>query len=81
MEILGQIVKKNDDLSYGFVSTKGYEDIFFSPDTEYSGTTFGTLKVGDKVKTQIKETDRGLFAVSLSLVVSKIKLPEPEASL
>ena len=81
MEFIGQITKKNDELSYGFVSVKGSEDVFFSPDTEYSLITFGSLNVGDKVKIQVKETDRGLFATTLTPAVSKRKSPEPEASL
>ncbi len=79
MELFGQIIKKSDELSYGFVSVKGSEDIFFSPDTEYSLITFGSLKVGDKVKIQVKETDRGLFATSLT--PAKSKSPQPESSL
>ena len=81
MEVSGEIVKKNEELSYGFVSVKGSEDVFFSPDTEYGSITFGSLKIGDKVKIQVKETDRGLFATSLTPAISKRKSPEPEASL
>ncbi len=81
MEVSGEIKKKNEELNYGFVSVKGSDDVFFSPDTQYSAVTFGSLKVGDKVKIQVKETDRGLFATSLTPVISKRKSPEPEASL
>lgn len=81
MEVSGEIIKKNEELSYGFVSVKGYEDVFFSPDTEYSSVTFESLKVGDKVKVHIKETDRGLFATSLAPAASKRRAPEPEVSL
>ncbi len=81
MELSGEITKKNEDLGYGFISVKGSEDVFFSPDTEYAGTSFATLKVGEKVKIKVTETQRGLFASALSLAASKKKSPEPEASL
>jgi cold shock CspA family protein len=81
LELSGEIKKKNEDLGYGFISSKGSDDIFFSPDTVYSGTSFASLQVGEKVKIKVSETERGLFAVSLSPAQSKKKSPEPEASL
>lgn len=81
MEVLGEITKKNEDLNYGFITVKGSDDIFFSPDTEYAGTSFSSLRVGEKVRIKIIETQRGLFAASLSAVSSKKMSPEPEASI
>ena len=81
MELSGEITKKNEELSYGFVSVKGSEDVFFSPDTAYSGTNFDLLKIGDKVKVEAKTTDRGLFATSLSTALLKRPSSAPEASI
>jgi cold shock CspA family protein len=81
LEVSGEITKKNEELGYGFVSVKGSEDIFFSPDTAYSGTSFATLKVGEKVTLRITETARGLFASALSPATQKRKYPEPEVSI
>lgn len=78
MELNGQITKKNNELSYGFITVKGHDDIFFSPKTEYIATNFESLRVGDKVKIKMTETDRGLFAVSLSLAVGRNKSLEAE---
>ena len=66
MELSGQIIKINEELNYGFVSVKGHEDVFFSPNTEYISVTFGSLKVGDRVKIHVKNTERGLLAVSIA---------------
>lgn len=73
MEVIGQIIKKNNDLGYGFVAVKGSEDIFFSPKTGYISTNFESLNIGDKVKIEVTETDRGLFANTLSMVLRKEK--------
>ena len=73
MEVSGQIIKKNNDLGYGFVSVKGYDNVFFSPNTEYISTDFESLNIGDKVQVKITETPRGLFASSLLLSPQKKK--------
>lgn len=78
MEVFGEIAKKNNELGYGFVSVKGYDDVFISPDTEYNGTSFSNLKIGEKVALKVSETERGLFATSLSLAKSNKRLPEPQ---
>lgn len=78
MELKGQIAKKNNELGYGFITVKGHDDIFFSPKTEYIATDFDSLRVGDKVQIKITETDRGLFAESLSIVSKKDKSVEAE---
>lgn len=74
MEVLGQIIKKNNDLGYGFIAIKGSEDVFFSPKTEFLSTTFESLKIGDKVKVSLIETERGLFAESLVMETRREKL-------
>ena len=78
MELKGQIAKKNNELGYGFITVKGHDDIFFSPKTEYIATDFDSLRVGDKVQIKITETDRGLFAQSLSLAAKKDKAIDAE---
>lgn len=80
MEVSGEISKKNEDLGYGFVAVKGSEDVFFSPDSVYSDIAFADLKIGQKVRVVVTETERGLFAVSLSVVPSRKTLP-PDLSL
>ena len=75
MEVIGQIIKKNNDLGYGFVAVKGSEDIFFSPKTEFVSTNFEALNIEDKVKVEVIETDRGLFANKLSVILGKEKTP------
>jgi cold shock CspA family protein len=71
MEITGKISKKADDLRFGFVTAKGSEEIFFSPETAFVGVSFDHLKIGDKVRVQFEETSRGLFATSLNFVEDK----------
>jgi cold shock CspA family protein len=73
LEVIGQIIKKNNDLGYGFVAVKGSDDIFFSPKTEFIATTFEQLNVGDKVKVIVLETDRGLFASKLNPLIKSEK--------
>lgn len=81
MEVSGQIIKKNEDLGYGFISVKGSDDIFFSPESGIAGTEFSGLRVGDKVKVIVVETDRGLFAKSIVAAVVRKQTTEPEAVL
>jgi cold shock CspA family protein len=68
MELVGRVSKKNDDLSYGFVSVPKLGDIFFSEDTSFSNTTFENINIGQKVKITTVETPRGLFAVNFQIV-------------
>ena len=68
MELIGKITKKNDDLSYGFVTVPKLGDIFFSKDTSFSNTTFDEVSLDQKVKIIATETPRGLFATSFQLV-------------
>lgn len=63
----GKILKINNDLKYGFVKVQKLGDVFYSLKTSFQETNFETLKVNDRVNLSIVDTDRGLFAESLSL--------------
>jgi len=78
MELMGKITKKNDDLSYGFVSVPKLGDIFFSKDTSFSNTSFADISIGQKVKITAVETARGLFATSFQIVVEAQKKDKTE---
>jgi len=78
MELLGKITKKNDDLSYGFVSVPKLGDIFFSKDTSFSNTSFDDITIGQKVKITAVETSRGLFATSFQVVIEQQKQDRSE---
>ena len=80
MEVSGEISKKNEELGYGFVTVKGSDDVFFSPDSVYSDVSFPDLKIGQKVRIKVVETERGLFAASLSLATNK-KSVQPDLSI
>ena len=55
-------------IQYGFVQVKDMEeDVFFNTLTSFENTAFENLKIGDKVKVFVKQTDRGPLAESLSL--------------
>jgi cold shock CspA family protein len=69
----GKITKINNDLGYGFVSIPGKGEVFFSQDTQFLATSFEQLKINDTVQLLITETERGLFAKSLSIEVSKTR--------
>lgn len=71
--ITGSISKINTDLRYGFVEVPKMGKVFFSKNTVYANTTFTKLEIGMKVKISAKETERGLFAESLSLTSLKPK--------
>lgn len=81
MDVIAEISKKNDELGYGFACVKGSEDIFFSMDTEYIGTSFSDLQVGQKVRLQVSETSRGLFAKVVEIKGEKQKSIPSEVSL
>ena len=82
MELIGKITKKNDDLSYGFVTVPKLGDIFFSKDTSFSNTTFDEVSLDQKVKITATETPRGLFATSFQLVsIQKPKVSPEQATL
>ena len=74
-------------IQYGFVKVKGMEDVFFNILTSFEGTTFESLKIGDRVRVLVKQTKHGPYAKSLTLspyhhhhIKSKFS-PPPSASL
>ena len=82
MEATGQITKKFDDLGFGCITVKGIGDIFFNPNTEYIGSDFLSLAIGQKVKAEYSETSRGLLATSIKTIDTPKQKPlEPEAGL
>ena len=92
MLVSGKIVIiVNDELEfggkmqYGFVKVKGMEDdVFFNTLSSFQNTSFEDLKIGDKVRISIKQTDRGPFAESLVLSGSRPQKeisPPPEVGL
>ena len=82
MQVSGKIVIiVNDELGfggrmqYGFVKVKGMEDVFFNNTTSsFLNTSFKDLKIGDRVRITVKQTDRGPFAENL--ILSKRRLPK-----
>ena len=81
MEVTGKINKINEDLGYGFIKCPKLDDVFFSEKSTLLGVTFTQLKVNDSVRVLVKETERGLFAESLSLDHSKRRERSPEVNL
>jgi len=80
--ISGIITKLNDELKYGFLKVPKLGDIFFSEDSTLTGgLDFDGLKVGQKLQIEMIETERGMFAKSLSPEKSKQPSRRPEASL
>lgn len=65
MKATGKISKIHSELSFGMVVTKKEEKIFFSDETSFGTFQFKEFKVGDEVKIEFFETERGLFANSL----------------
>ena len=72
-------------IQYGFVQVKGMkEDIFFNTLSSFQNTSFEDLKIGDRVRISVKQTDRGPFAESLILSSPRPEKeisPPPEVSL
>ena len=66
--------KQGNRIQYGFVKIKGMENVFFNTLTSFQDVIFEDLKVGDRVRITVKQTDRGPFAESLTL--SKRHLPK-----
>lgn len=73
---LGIIQKKNNELQYGFVEVSKSRRVFFSGQTQFAGSiSFEKLEVGDRVEIEVTETERGLFASSLSPTTQLPKVP------
>ena len=67
MELIGKISKINTEYKYGFITTKDRKEVFFSLTTDFVQTSFDALSVNDAVNIVVEETNRGLFARSLTL--------------
>ena len=70
--------KQGNRIQYGFVKVKGMKDVFFNTLTSFQDVVFEDLKIGDRVRITVKQTDRGPFAESLTL--SKRRLPKNTSS-
>lgn len=81
IKVSGTIRKLNNELNYGFVKVPKLGDVFFSEYSSFNGLTFIDLKVDQKVKIEVTETERGLFATSVSASKSKPTRKSPEVSL
>ncbi len=81
---LGKIAKINTELTYGFVEIPKIGKVFFNIDTKFSNVNFSDLREGMKVTVDITNTERGLFARSLTnkeIKVSIIEGRNPEVSI
>ena len=73
---LGIVQKKNNELRYGFVEVSKGRRVFFSGQTQFANpVSFENLEVGDRVEIAVTETERGLFATSLSSAAQLPKAP------
>ena len=92
MLVSGKIIILVDDkpesgnrIQYGFVKVKGMkDDVFFNILSSFQNTSFEDLKIGDRVRISVKQTERGPFAESLTLSSQhpeKEISPPPEVSL
>lgn len=88
MKISGKVVIiVNDELEfggkmqYGFVKVKGMKSVFFnSTISVFLNTSFEDLKIGDRVRITVKQTDRGPFAENLILSKRHLSknIPSPQ---
>ena len=90
MQVSGKIIILVDDkpdwgnrIQYGFVKIKGMEDVFFNTLTSFQAVVFEDLKINDRVRITVKQTDRGPFAENLTLSKRRLtkNTPSPKISL
>lgn len=63
-------VKTVTDRGFGFISTESSEkDVFFHEKSLQGGLATRKLRVGDEVTFDIEQTDRGMNATNIELVV------------
>jgi hypothetical protein len=77
MKVKGKISKIHSDLNFGMVTVPKHGKIFFSSETVFGTSSFNDFNTDDDVELEFIETDRGLFAKSLSKTASKLKF-QPE---
>lgn len=63
---VGKISKIHNELRFGMAITKNKEKIFFSDETSFGKFQFVDFKIGDEVELNFLETERGLFAQSMT---------------
>ncbi len=80
MKVKGKISKIHSDLNFGMVTVPKYGKIFFSSETAFGSYSFDDFKTDEEVELEFIETERGMFAKSLSKSTSKSKF-QPEASI
>lgn len=80
MKVKGKISKIHSDLNFGMVSVPKHGKVFFSSETMFGSFSFNDFKTDDDVELEFIETERGLFAKSLSKASSKSKF-QPEATI
>ena len=90
MQVSGKIIILVDDkpdwgnrIQYGFIKVKGMEDVFFNTLTSFQDVVFEDLKIDDRVRITVKQTDRGPFAESLTLSKRRLtkNIPSSKVSL
>ena len=81
MKVQGKVIKINAELGYGFVLCGKSQEVFFSAQTGFHGTSFDALKVNDVVAVEVTETDRGPFAKELEAARSKPAHRAPDLTL
>jgi hypothetical protein len=79
MKVKGKISKIHSDLSFGMVTVPKHGKIFFSSETVFGTLSFDDFKTDDDVELEFIETERGLFAKSLSKTASKSKFQSEAA--
>ena len=66
--------ESGNKIQYGFVKVKGMEeDVFFNTLSYFQNTSFENLKIGDRVRVFVKQTDRGPFAENLALSSQRLQ--------
>jgi hypothetical protein len=73
MKVKGKISKIHSDLNFGMVTVPKHGKVFFSSETTFGSCSFDDFKKDDDVELEFIETERGLFAKTLSKTVSKSK--------
>jgi hypothetical protein len=80
MKVKGKISKIHSDLNFGMITVPKHGKVFFSSETTLSSARFDDFKTDDDVELEFIETERGLFAKTLSKTASKSKF-QPEATI
>ena len=60
-------IKTLTDKGFGFISQEGSDKDLFFHKNELTGTSFESLRVGDAVNFETKETEKGPAAINVSV--------------